>query len=622
MSKKNGIKIKNISRKKSYLILSQLLEKLVAEAHVNPEAIKFLSNCLTREVKQEKEDTREYNNNFISKLDVATLNFMDAGVKNDFFPGEGVLLTAWLQNHVDKNPELADYLVEVVKEKFKQLDHMKDPILRFCAPVSYDIGSKYLLRTEQMDTFLSVFSEIESNRSKFVSDEDWSVIMTAIKKADKRITNEDIIFLSPIEEGITGKHRELTKQEKEKFGLGGEEAHQDADFRKDEHDLVSLKELAYVMKGNTVDYLSPFAGSFLKYMPELNAAGIRAIIFEVVDGLLSSIKISKFDGKQNIPYGPTEAAIALANCYPELKTVENFKSNVCYYVSVSGYVCAPEDVKSFGYSEMVPKLNKVVAAGETFLFQVIGDLKFLDSKYKEYILHPSMIRLYFCPYKPSELHPIYQKMTVLYGQSDNMFHSCGYDPNHLFYSAEYAERFRKQCGGNIFSDQPSARYIYKDLSEKNKSGFLPPEVIFSSFPDFKKKYGHLGEEVSNGMYGENVHVGLKYLEFAQNLKGFPNEEAKIIATIGCLYRSLCLPSAFLFYNYTQNEKGGLSSSPVATTIRKSYPAYDESGANKAFSIDLAESADLAKANAEIKQGKDYLAVMKDFWAKIDKRRNK
>lgn len=612
MKKINKIRIKNISKKKSEDILNQLLVTLVAEGRVNPESIKFLSDRLTRPVNQEKEDTREYNNSFVSKLDLATLNFMEAGVKNDFFPGEGVLITAWLQKHIEKNPELADYVVEVMKDKFNQIDHMKDPILRFCAPVSYDIGAKYILRTEQMDTFLSVFSEIEENRGKFISDSDWSLILSAVKKADNRITSEDIIFLSPIEEGITGNHRQLSTEEKERFGFGDKKSLMDADFRKDEHDLVALKELAYVMKGNSVDDLSPFAGAFLKYMPELNELGIRAIVFEVVDNILKSVKISKFEGKSVIPYGPAEAAVALAQCFPELESVKDFKANTRYYVTVSGFVCSPDDIKHFGYSEMTPKLNNAIPAGETIMFQAIGDLKYSG------IPHPSAVRLYFYPFKPSQLHPIYQKMTALYGQSDNMFHSCAYDPKHIFYSDQYSEKFSRDVSANMFNDQPSARYVYNDIKKSNP--FIPPGAIFSKAAEYKKMFGTLGEEVSNSMYGENIYTAQKYLEFASKLSGFPSDEAKKVLSLECLDFTRCLPSAFMFFNYTQNEHGGLISTTVATTIRKSLSSYDYKRVSGNLTENMAATADLSNALEDMKKGKDILVVMKEFWNKLDKRK--
>jgi hypothetical protein len=368
------------------------------------------------------------------------------------------------------------------------------------------------------------------------------------------------------------------------------------------------------MRGSNVDYLSPFAGAFLKYLPELNAIGVRGVVFEVENNLLKSIKLSNFDGKLKLPFGPTEAAIAVTQLFPHLKSEDDFNLNTRYYASVSGYVCGPEDSKSYGYGEIAPKLTKVVPAGETILFQRIGDLAFAG---KPTI---SGTRLYFYPVKPSDLHPAYQKMMVVYGQSDNMFHSCAYDPKHEFYNDEYAENFGDNASGNLFNSQAAACYVYNKII-KPESKYTPPASIFIT--KRKKEFGFLGEEVSNSIYGENEHTGRKYLEFAKILKNYPNEEAVRVQSAELLEYFHSLPTAFLFYKYTQNDKGGLTSMPVATSVVKALPAYDHKAVHGNFGQELAEGALLADAVERANDEKnDYFAIMKDFWAKLENIRKK
>jgi hypothetical protein len=610
MKKKSTIKIKNISKQKSDDLLHSLLEQLVAEAHVDPESVVFLSKLLSREVKSEKSDTREYNNTFVSRLDTSTMHFMDVGLKNDVNPGDGVKVTAWLQKQIDKNPELANYLERVIKEKkVISREFLLDPIIPFCGAISDDIGTKFILRSEQMDTFMSVLSEIEENRSKFINEKDWADILAAIKLADKRIKKESIIFLAPVEEGIIGTHRELTSDEKIQFGFDPVQP-MDADFRKDDHDLISLKELAHVMRGNTVDYLSPFAGAFLKYMPELNSAGIRGIVFEVVDDKLNSVQVSRFDGKSAIPYGPTEAAIAVAQCFPELKTIFDLKHNVKFYVSVSGFICAPEDIKSWGYTNLLPKLNKAIPAGETILFHFIGDSTRGEDDHGD-ILVPAATRIYFYPYKPSDMHPAYQKMMVLYGQSDNMFHSCGLDPAHKFFSQEYVDELMNWSPS--LDRQPASKFIYRQIMEP-VSKFYPPGSLF--YEHTKPIFGEfLGEDLSNAFYGENEYTPEKYLWFAQRSKDLPNEEANRVKELSLLNWVMCLPSAFLLYEYMNNQKSGLSTKSVFTTFHR-LRACDTSK----FMGEMVDSIKTAKAykesNDEVKNGADFLESAKKLWKKL------
>ena len=615
MNKKTSIKIKNISKKKSDDFLASLLMHLAAEAHIDPASVVFLSKLLSREIKPEKSDTREYNNSFISRLDSPTMRFMDVGLKDNIYPGEGVLVAAWLKKHIDNDPELANSLEEVLKTKTRTGPNFSsDPIMPFSGVISEDIGTKYLLRTEQMDTFLSVFNEIEEHRSEFIQDEDWSLIMSAIKKADKRIKNEDIIFLTPVEEGITGKHRDMTEEEKNKFGFDPAQK-MDADFRKDEHDLVSLKELAHVMRGNKVDYLSPFAGAFLKYLPELNEAGVRGIVFEVIDDNLKSIKVSKFLGKDKIPHGPTEAAIAVAQCFTELKGILDLKHNVRYYVSVSGFVCGPEDLKSWGYIKMTPKLNKIIPAGECIMFHFIEDQK-RDEEVGgkiEWIFVPAATRIYFYPYKPSDLHPGYQKMSVVYGISDNMYHSCGNDPDHKFYSKEYEDDFKQYHPS--FNSQPTARYVYNKIISK-VDRFSSPYSLY--LPHGKEEFGNdLGEEMSNSLYGENEYTPEKYLWFAERSPNLPNEEAKRVEDLSLLSWVLCLQSSFLFYEYTQSKKGGLSTKPVFTTAYR-LPKYDSSDFTKEFIKNIETASAYREANAEMDKGADVIQTMKNLWKRLGK----
>jgi hypothetical protein len=577
---------------------------------IDPESVKLLSKVLDRQITPEKATTHDYNLKFVSKLNSPACQMMEVGMKNSFQSGDGIKMAAWLLKHVEKDPELSDKITAILEDpECIAQNHLRYPVFQFNSYFAGDIGCKYLLRTEEDDTFEKIFSEIKSLAPEFMSIEEFELIEEAIEKAQKRIFKEKVMFLHPHPHpnGISGKHRNMTASELSTHGFSAN-TEIDIDERTDDHDLVSLKELAYVMNGNDVDLLSPFASAFLKYMPEINELGIRAIVFEVTDSKLKSIKLSHFEGKDRIPYGPIEAAIGVLSCFPHIKTRTDMDRNTRYYASISGYIAAPENKNHYGYTEMVPKLNRAVPAGECMLFNQMEDgWRDTHQKVRPHWIRVSATRLYFYPYKPSDLHPYDQTMTANCGQSDNMFNSCAYDPKSEFYNNAYEEKLRNWKLG--FDSQPNIRYVFTYIIAPAEN-FTPPGALF--YPWGKKLFGEqLIKDLLNGLYGDNDYIADKYEYFAINKPNMPTELAKRMdeACFGNYYIKT-LPAAITFHDYHQQKNAGLGTESIKTTFHH-IPECDTRRFTQALVNSAETVAHYRTAEKESKAtGNSFMSILK------------
>jgi hypothetical protein len=554
---------------------------------IDPKSIELLSKVLSRTIMPEKADTLSYNLKYVSLMNSPIIQMMEVGMKDSFRPGDGLETT-------------------LKGVHYPSILHSRDPVFQFNSYFAFDIGCRYLLRSEADDNFETIFSEIKSLSTQFMRNEDFKIIESAIEAAMPRINNETVMFLSPHPKGICGEHRDMTPSELATYGFS-QDTKMNMDVRKDDHDLISLRELAFVMKGGIVDDLSPFASAFLKYMPELNKSGIRALVFEVIDSKLKSIKLSKFKGKDAIPYAPTEAAVAVINCFPELKQHKDLKINTRYYVSVSGFIAAPENKNHFGYTEMTPKLSRAVPAGECVMFNLMEDcwVDDFDDELEAWI-YPNTTRLYFYPYKPSDFHPYDQLMTAMCGQSDNMFHSCAYDPESKFYNKEYEEKLLSN--DTALDDQPTARYIYVKIIAP-AIDYFPPGSLF--YPHGKAKFGKLNEDLTNALYGDNLYTAEKYLFFALNKNNMPKDEAAVMETIslGTWYVK-SLPAAIRFYEYYKQENSGLGTKCVFTSFHH-LKACDATRWTKQLIGNLKNRGQCAAAEKESKEtGNAFMNILK------------
>ena len=441
-------------------------------AKVKPEYLQELSSLVGRKL-EDKKDTEDYNLDLVSNLvDKTAQMFMEAG-QETITEGDVLSVTekiANLENADDKIEDLVMALADGEYDKFP-----------FSMEIVQELRAKFLLKTEQSDTYKSLMKEVDSLITQYLSKKEWEKIKTAMKDAEKRIFEEDIDFINPPEGMNQGDVIPLTPEEASLYGIMTDVA---VDKRKDNHDMLSLKELVLILKGADVDHLTIGPGFFLKYLPELREQDIHGIVFHVENNKLKSIKTVKIFEEHMTTYSPITAAIALVDSngsdtemkdkiigkgkkqkvskrYTFTKLYEPkdvVKDKDRYYVCVDGVVAAPEKMTPLGYEK--PSYNtKRVASGETFLFErQEGEL--------------ICTRLYFMPYKMSEINPLLQTGSVVFGSNDQSLHSCVKDPRSFGWNVE--DEYKKRWGENKderFSEVATAAKVENYISEN-------PEEIF------------------------------------------------------------------------------------------------------------------------------------------------
>lgn len=512
---------------------SVYLDKIFAEAKIDPKYKDLLSRILSRELSQEKQDTRDYNIKFIREADAQTIDFMDAGIKNDFSPGESILFHGTVASTQGIN-----WILDSLKSALQKKDYLSFP---FGPEISNDLRTKYLLRTEPTDSDKSILSGLKLLLRKHISSqEEFDALFSAISKAEKRFEKTKVEFISPLEGGVCGKTRSLTIKEKEAFGLN-QEKEIALDERKEMHDLVSLKELLRVCQDGEPEVTSIFAGAFNKYLPELNELGYRGVVFWVSQKKLKEIKLVK-KSKDSVPFGPIESAATLVSFLEEKET--EFNDEDRFYVSVSGFVAASrEKEKGFGYEDIYINNSKSVEAGETFLYQ------------KDEGSNPVCTRLYFYPYTPTEVHPLFQTHSVIYGSSDHTFNSCA-KKNNEFFNEEVKRKFIDLVKNKGYDSEPAvaiARKLFATESHSAVDMLEEQESVFNS--------------ITNSIFGENKYTVEKFLYF-MDLSPFMAEEARKIRDLKLLDNQYPLTSRFVVFNYVTDKNGGLTKDPQLTTFRR------------------------------------------------------
>lgn len=394
--------------------LEKLLKALVFYAQVNPENLKTLSLVLKRELAAEK-DTEDYNTKLISSiLDKTTLFLRNAGQK-DILQGDSIKID------------------EEIESKLKEAqggddDLPKEDYIPFSWKVAQELRAKFILKTEASDTFESLMDEADGLISSFLSVSEWVKIKAAMKRAESRFVQSNLMFLEP--EETIGEISKLSNTEIQKYNIRTIDRNVMVDNRNDSHDLLALKEFVSMLKGEEIYPFSIGPGFLAKYMPELKDVDIDAVIFQVRDNKLTEIALQK--SKQLLEYGPLTAAQELLRAYSRkevetvLKTkrynvspVNIFFKNTKYFVVVDGTVSAPIDGLPLNY-ESLSKNGLRIPAGEVFLFEAKSDKDI------------NATRLYFTPYEYNKLHPIHQHGSVIFGNNDQSFHSCMRDEENFF----------------------------------------------------------------------------------------------------------------------------------------------------------------------------------------------
>lgn len=405
-----------------------LIAHLLTKAAVNPEYLKQISELLKRQLVAEK-DTANYNTQVISKfIDKMTLSLRDAGQKN-LKPTDGFKIEESIEAALD-NREADFSLFDPKNEDNKNYEKFS-----FNELVQKELRAFFILRTEALDTFEGLIDEIDGLMPKYMSIQDWTTLKMAIHKGNDRLFNNKLMFLEP--ESYQGKESKFSASELEKFEIVSPAGFLKYDLRSDGPDLLALKELVSLLKGEEAHPLTIGPGFFAKYMPEILEKQIAGLVFKMQDNKLQEIKVFK-DSKfleydetsmvndKRIYYAPVEAATMLSCSY----TIEDytvirfkkevplkrhvpmdlFKDNTKYYVVADGCVGGPKNGSPLGYKS-ISKNELAIDAGEVFLFE----------KQNEEVYST---RIYFVPYKYDEFHPMNQHGSVIFGNNDQSYHSC------------------------------------------------------------------------------------------------------------------------------------------------------------------------------------------------------
>jgi hypothetical protein len=407
-------------------------------AKVNPDFLKQVSDMLKHEIKSEK-DTANYNSLVISNfIDKASISLRDSGIL-EIKPGDVFRIL----NEIDAVNFNRPSTPELFNLEGPNYDLNNYP---FDHKLELEQRTKHILRTEALDTFDSLMDELDVYMPRYISMELWGKIKMAISKGNERVSKNNLIFLGP--ETIVGKEMKLSSKEMERLGFSPDSGNLTYDLRPDGPDLIAMKELVRVLKGEDVEDLSFAPGFFAKYTHELNDEKIGALIFHVIDDKLKSIEEFVFDhrrGKYELNDGMHEdnrftpvQAVALFSrlMYDRVQKLDKehllkeFKINEKYFFVFHGFISAPKDNSHFGY-ESDPKLNEeIIRSGEVYLVkkkskdETTKEKVLLNGKVVEENYDKNMItRIYFVPEKYGYFHPYHQHGSIIFGNNDYSYHS-------------------------------------------------------------------------------------------------------------------------------------------------------------------------------------------------------
>lgn len=441
---------------------------------------------------------KRYNLDIMSSLtDRIALSLINSNIK-EFCPGEG------LDSIVKENIKSGDFLAARVFSKAKKSGKYQD--YPFDLDIAHEIRARFLMKLDESDSLNELWEECLSllpnylkgkSKYKLLSKDCDSVlekIKRAFSKADLRLRKSSYSMINPASEKYESPK---VLSEKEAIHIGLEPGQFEdivLDTRNDGHDVLALKELVLIMRGEPVDRLTFGPGFFGKFMKELCEEGIHSLIFKVEKNRLSEIvpvyfinsisknkvlqrDIEKFeyhpldltsDGKLIKKfYSPVGSSLALSQTYQydavekecklgskKFKSIKAIKkkevsqlfcSETRYYVVVNGTISGPSDKMPINY-ECFSNNNLRIPAGEVFLFEEISR-KVVQT------------RIYFTPFEYEHINPIFHHGSICFGSNDQSFHSTTQ-------AREYTE-----IEGKLLSRDPYLDF-YRDGSyrEKDESG--------------------------------------------------------------------------------------------------------------------------------------------------------
>jgi len=518
------------------LVRKQIEEKLLQQfGEVDPEYLKSFMEAIEREVDKkvdELKDTEDYNLDSVSSyVDQSIMKFMEAG-QESILPGDLVKFDEKVQSDKKSNATGYDELMEAIDTG----EYKKYPFNR---AISEELRGIFLLKTSSKDTYKNLMEVVDEKIVNFMSQKDWDKIKACMEEAKERIFEEDVYFLNPLEGRTQGDYRALTAEECEKWGMDPKDNLM-VDVRKDNHDLVALKELSLIVQGEDVHQLSIGPGFFGKYMPEMKKAGIDGLIFHIVDSKLKAIHLHKMPCKPN-GFSVTDASYMLSSHI--IDNNEDFFEGERFYVVVDGGVGGSSEQKHLEYEDYIFN-EKCIPAAETYLF--------------ESFFFPLLrsTRLYFTPYKSSDVHPYYQHGSVIFGSNDQTFHSCVNNENFCYGNLDgLSEEELNDYFAGFFN-------LWKDytLETEGENQYEPASVAGLKFaaPEgenymyFRKKTEETDEKLKKillSIYGENEFTKIYWKsKYEKQIKG--GEKMSMFFTL--LFDMSTLNQRFLIKDYVLN----------------------------------------------------------------------
>ena len=457
--------------------LEDLLKFKMLQAGVNPEYLDQLSTLLKRDLKATK-DTDDYNKNLISEsIDSILKVFMDGGLSS-IESGEYIKINERIMQNIHNGDHFRD-----LQESQEIESYSKFP---FSEVVFSEIRAKYLLQTSLKDSFKSLMLDFEQISDEIISIEDKVVFQDAIKKAEERIFKNPLKFPAPpsgYEQGIL---RRVTEEERKENGVP---ANFLIDERYDNHDLLALKDLILLLKGEKISPISVGPSFFAKYMPEIKDLGYAGVLIECQNNFIKKIKLTKVPNG-NIGYSPISAALQIVfNKTFEVEILapvkgkksvpfkiknrikDIFSNENTFFIITDGCVSFSSNKKPYEY-ESFSNNDSTLKSGEVFFFGKDENNKIVQT------------RICFVPYDYSALNIRHQHGSAVYGCNDQTFHSCYLQNSKI--SKQLIESYRtfwknlidskQKDYGDAFSPAVIAARLHNFLKEEDK--ISDPSEIF------------------------------------------------------------------------------------------------------------------------------------------------
>lgn len=369
--------------------------------------LKSMENILKRNL-ESKKDPNNYNYDLFS-----TIRDSVAGMMSEVGLDKAEKLDAIKASTLSQYYNYDSKYIFDLNQSLNSGDYRMYP---FNITVEDELRLNFLLQTEASDDLKEISEEVFELMSNFLQENDLEKIKNAFVKSKERIYKQKIKFLAPFKGLEEGDYRKLTQEELDDNQIKSS-SDVYVDERRENHDLLSLKELLLILKGKEVEKYSIALGFFNKFIPELKEEGIDAVVFSVKDKKVSGIKIISFEEDESLYYSPLKASLAVSTSFlfnnenDEEEWEKNPNEDDFFLVSVDGCVANQENIYNTGYSENVNN-NSTEKAAETFLVD-----------------KDQLVRLYFTPYSYDNFPLAHNHGSVIFGSSDQTYHSVSERPS-------------------------------------------------------------------------------------------------------------------------------------------------------------------------------------------------